>query len=322
MIYNFEGVFTEQICDLVEQKHALGYVYRESERILYTFQLFCKEHFPNENQLSQEMALKWAEQRDSEKNLFKLNRISVIRELAKYMNSIGVPAYLIPLGLTKKTARHIPHIYTMEELTALFQAADQYTTSSKAPARSLVVAVIFRMIYCCGLRPGETRKLLVSNVNLETGAIRILESKGHKDRLVMLSEDMVSLCRKYHKRVEKIYPDRKFFFPSSGNRKDGMYSMEWIMPVFRTIIRQANLNHCSGNMPRIYDLRYTFATHRLYQWLREGEDINTYLTYLSEYMGHGNLSETAYYIHLVPEFFPLMSQINLEGYDALIPEVE
>ena len=53
--------------------------------------------------------MKWAEQSKTEKNLSRLNRVSVVRELAKYMNSVGEQAYLLPLQLTKKTGRHIPY---------------------------------------------------------------------------------------------------------------------------------------------------------------------------------------------------------------------
>ena len=87
------------------------------------------------------------------------------------------------------------------------------------------------MIYCCGLRPIEARRLRRKDVNLFNGTVNILESKGHKDRIVVLSEDMLELCRNYGQCVETIYPDRKYFFPSPSVRGDGMYSMEWIIDI-------------------------------------------------------------------------------------------
>ena len=139
----------------------------------------------------------------------------------------------------------------------------------------------------------------------------------------MLSGSILELCRRYSKKVGLIYPGRRFFFPSPSSRGEGMYSQEWIIPTFRKFLIEAGLyRHCAGNEPRLYDLRHTFATHRLYQWMKEGQDVNACLAYLSEYMGHKNLSDTAYYIHLVPEFFPQMSDLHLEDYVEMIPEVE
>lgn len=139
------------------------------------------------------------------------------------------------------------------------------------------------MIYCCGLRPVEARRLRREDVNLFDGTVNILESKGHKDRIVVLSEDMLELCRNYDLRVEKIYPHRKYFFQSPSVRGDGMYSMEWIIPTFRRFLQTAGISGYGEIRPRLYDLRHTFATHRLYQWVKEGKDINACLAYLSEY---------------------------------------
>lgn len=319
MIYKFEGIFTEYVKGFIEQKHALGYLYRESERILFTFQQFCKEYFPGETILTQEMASQWAVQRTSENNLYRLNRVSVVREFARHLNSIGVEAYLIPIELTRKTQRHVPHIYTMDELSALFRNMDATRYNPRTPAMHLIVPVIYRLIYCCGLRPIEARRLLVKDVNLDTGTVKILESKGHKDRLIMLSDDVLELCRKYNQKVKLIYPERRYFFHS--RRKDGMFSEPWITKTFKKHLVAVGLEECADSNPRLYDLRHTFATHRLYQWMCEGVDVNGCLPYLSEYMGHKLISDTAYYIHLVPEFFPKMAEMQLDSYAALIPEV-
>ena len=103
----FTGAFAPYICGLIEKKQALGYDYHGSACILRTFDEFCREQFPNETCLTAELAMKWAEQFKTEKNLSRLNRVSVIRELAKYMNSVGEQAYLLPLQLTKKSGRHM-----------------------------------------------------------------------------------------------------------------------------------------------------------------------------------------------------------------------
>ena len=175
------------------------------------------------------------------------------------------------------------------------------------------LSVIFRMIYCCGLRPIEARRLRRKDVNLFNGTVNILESKGHKDRIVVLSEDMLELCRNYDQCVETIYPDRKYFFPSPSVRGDGMYSMEWIIPTFRRFLQAAGISGYGEIQPRLYDLRHTFATHRLHQWVKEGKDVNACLAYLSEYMGHSNLESTAYYIHLLPTLYTDLPELHLDS---------
>lgn len=314
MKYQYYSHFAPHIEGLIEQKLALGYDYAESQRILRTFDRFCMERYPSEDILSQELAMKWTETTDTERNLYRLNRVSVVRELARYMNSLGVSAYIIPVELTRKTGRHIPHIYSAEELTRLFAAIDSCKPSLRSPAKHLVVAVMFRLIYCCGLRPVEARRLLRENVNLNDGTVYILESKGHKDRLVVMSDDMLNLCRKYDRKVDSICANRKYFFQSPSHSGDGMYSMEWIIPTFRKFLVEAGIYDCAGNTPRLYDLRHTFATNCLYKWMHEGRDINACLAYLSEYMGHRNISDTAYYIHLTPNFYSETSDFRFDRF--------
>lgn len=205
MKYAFHGAFAPYIYGLIEKKRSLGYDYYESERILRTFDEFCREQFPCETHLTAKIVMRLAEQTGTEQNLFRLNRVSVIRELARHMNSVGCQAYILPLDFTKKTGRHIPYIFSYEELARLFREIDSCAPSLNAPTRHLVVSVIFRMIYCCGLRPVEARRLRREDVSLRDGVVKILESKGHKDRIVVLSESMLALCVTYDQRADTIY---------------------------------------------------------------------------------------------------------------------
>jgi hypothetical protein len=45
------------------------------------------------------------------------------------------------------------------------------------------------------------------------------------------------------------------------------------------------------------------------------------LPYLRAYMGHGNLSETAYYIHILPENLIKSPSIDWSVFNAMLPEV-
>ena len=217
------------------------------------------------------------------------------------------------MALTEREKARCPGVLGVGRIhPRLFREIDSCAPSLTAPTRHLVVSVIFRMIYCCGLRPVEARRLRREDVSLCDGVVKILESKGHKDRIVVLSESMLALCVTYDQRAETIYPDRKYFFQSPSARGDGMYSVEWMIPTFRRFLHSAGIFGYAGITPRTYDLRHTFATHRLYQWIKEGKDVNACLAYLSEYMGHANLSDTAYYIHLLPTLYTDLPELHLD----------
>lgn len=315
----FKSHFAERIHGLIEQKNAVGFPYDESIRILWNFDCFCTERFPKETRLTQELCMAWAVRKDTEHNNAFRNRLMPVRELARYLNRIGEPAYVLSPDFAKKGPRYMPYIYSQEEIAIFWSVLDQIQPQDAFPIRHLVIPMIFRLIYCCGLRPVEARKLRVVNVDLGNGRINILESKGHKDRIVMMADDVAALCRQYHERACHLMPGRELFFPNSQGK---LYTKKWIEKTFRIMWAKTGIQTSAVNPPRIYDFRHSFATHRLYLWLKEGKDVSAQLPYLSAYMGHAQLSDTHYYIHMVPELFESMSGLDFSKYEDLLPKVE
>ena len=141
--------FGEQIRAFVGYKNSLGFPYNESIRILGRFDDFCVERFPEKDCLDCELALAWLEKRDTENTAGHRNRIMVIREFAKYLRAVGTEAYMIPISMTSKGPRYVPHIFNEAEIKAFFHGADSFRPHGKAPARHLVIPVFYRLLYCC-----------------------------------------------------------------------------------------------------------------------------------------------------------------------------
>ena len=318
MRYQFFSNFAARLEEFIKQKHAVGYIYDESSRILHNFDLHCMEKFPGENVLTQEICLSWAVKKDGEGNNTFRNRMMPVREFARYLRRIGEPAYLLPPDLVKKAHPKVPYIFTEAELLALWDVLDQIKPRKGFPVRHFVIPVFFRLLYCCGLRPGEARRLRVLDVHLDKGRLDIMESKSHSSRIVMMADDMAQMMRRYDRAVSAIIPDRSIFFPTSGDR---IYTKKWLEKTMHIMRLKAGIQESGEISPRPYDFRHTFATHRLYRWMKEGKDLNAMMPYLSAYMGHSQLSDTYYYIHLVPGMFEEMSGFDFSMTEHLLPEV-
>jgi integrase/recombinase XerD len=317
---NTSGNFKSYIEGLIEQKRSIGFPYDTSARILKTFGVFCLDHFPDETALTKEIAMHWAEKRQDEHVNWLIRRITPVRQLAKYMNRMGIEAYVIPPGIPGKMIRYVPHIFTDQELQAFFAEIDQCAVSPYSPpARHLIIPVIFRLLYCCGLRSSEARLLNVEDVDLENGKLTIRHSKGDKDRNVMMSEEVLNLCRIYHSKVSRVFPNRVVFFPNQYGKHYHHSMIDYWFHLFWNKTGMTNIS--SGNPPRVHDFRHTFAVKRLNLWVQEGKDLNACLPYLCMYLGHAHLTATDYYLHFVPEFFPLFKKKTLEKCVNLIPEV-
>ena len=311
--------FADTIQKFIAYKNSLGYPYEESSRILNCFDRFCFSEYPDKSILDRELCMHWLERKSSESPGSHRNRVIVVREFAKFLRGNGTSAYMIPIQMTRKSKRYVPHIFTESEIQAFFQAADSFEKHDQSPVRHLVIPVFFRLLYFCGLRPVEARILLKKNTDLKNGILYIVESKGHKDRFVTLSDEMTEMLRKYTNLVSEVYPDTPFLFPRyDGN---GPYTKLWTEEMFWRCFSMAGITEFAGPKPRVYDFRHTFATNCIHRWVREGRDIDTVLPYLSAYMGHVQAADTAYYIHLVPNSFEKMAKVDMSVYESLFPEV-
>jgi len=314
----FNSKFADRIASFVEQKHATGHPYVDGERRIWDFDQMCAERFPGEAALTSEVALAWATRKQDETICSLHARLMPVREFGRYLLRTGEFAYVLPAKLTKKGNRHIPYIFTETEIALVWAELDNMKPSAASPLRHVVVPAAIRLLYCCGLRPIEALKLRTCDVDLEKGRLYILESKGSKDRVVMMSDDVAEYYRKFDAQMRRLLPSRTMFFEHSGGRA---YIRNRLDDMFQDV-RDRVFPDAGGHKPVLYDFRHTYATHRLYKWMMEGKDLTAMIPYLSAYMGHAKLTDTYYYIHLVPGLFENMAGFDYSVFEKLLPEVE
>jgi integrase/recombinase XerD len=315
MTVTFLGPFKEQISSLILEKRRMGFSYLTEEKILLRFDRFCLQMYPTATCFSRDIVMQWAKQKETEGINSRNNRVKAIYQLAKHMQSLGLEAYLIPQQ--GKNSYALPHIFTNEELNAFFHVADRLPYRSASPFRHLVVPVMFRLMYSCGLRLSEACYLKRKEFDLPKGEIRVLQSKGRKDRLVYLSDDVSALCLRLDQFLHQFLPQREWFFVI---RCDRAYEKTSICRLFNTIWQETMFYGKTPIKPSTHSFRHTFAVHCLKRWMMDEEPIENRLKYLSLYMGHTSLSYTQHYIHFVDELFSLFKD-KLKDFDRLLPEV-
>ena len=180
----------DAIAALVAEKRAVGYRYNAEARVLARFEEFSRREFPESDTLTEASVQAWiaAARRRQVQPATLQGLAAPVRELARWLGRHGETAYLLPRAALPRPARYVPHIYTDQQLAALFAQTDRCHYCAEVPLRHLVMPVLFRTIYACGLRCSEARLLRVADVDIDIGVLQIRDAKGGKDRQVPASE--------------------------------------------------------------------------------------------------------------------------------------
>lgn len=311
--------FAGHIRSLLEVKHAVGWPYVTSEQHLRRFDQMCARDYPGQDTLTREIAMAWAAARPGEHVNAQMRRITPVRQLGKHIAELGLVGFVIPSGIPGRQIRYRPHIFSHQQLRALFDAADQVRATPYGGRRELIIPTIFRMIYCLGLRPGEARRLHRNDVDLARGAVSVRESKGHKERVVLMSSDLREHCRAYDAVISAHHRDRVAFFP---NRSGGFYSPSIVGCWFAELLATAGGAIVSrpGSPPRPYDLRHAHVVENVNRWARAGRDPQALVPYLSLHLGHANPEDTWYYFHLAADFHADLCEIANTGIEPALQE--
>jgi integrase len=296
----------DAIAALVAEKRAVGYKYAAEARVLARFEAFCRVEFPGLGTVSQVSVEAWvaSARRRGVRPATLQTLAAPVRELARWLGHRGVPAYVLPAGVLARPARYVPYIYTDQELAALFAQTDRCRRCSQVPFQHLVMPVLFRTIYACGLRLSEARLLRPGDVDIDAGVLQVRDAKGGKDRQVPVSEPLRVRLSDYH--------GRNGLPLTVGN----------IDKNFRRFLWRARISHGGrGHGPRVHDLRHTFAVNNLRLWFAQGQDVGALLPVLQTYMGHSSLRDTSYYLRLTAESYPDITARVQQATGDVVPPV-
>lgn len=307
----------DHIEDMILYKESLGFARKSYEDFLNDFASYLQTNYSGATSITESMVQGWCIQRKTETATGFRRRVTALREFTKYLFAIGASDYVLPTDCFPKVSRYTPYIFSDKELMDMFAYSNEIPYDSSAPCKHLIISVIYRLIYFCGLRPNEGRELKKCDVDFENETLLIRKNKTHQERLIPMAPDVAEMCKNYMKKVSFIYPDTEYLFPSPTGKP---YSAKWLT---RHLLNLWNQTCGNGNTARVrvYDLRHRYATAIMMKWLDEKADLYGMLPYLSTYMGHANLSDTAYYIHLLPEKLLKTSAIDWQRFQKLIPEV-
>lgn len=138
---------------------------------------------------------------------------------------------------------------------------------------------IISTIYGGGLRISEVIALKITDIDSQNERIWIRNSKGNKDRITLLPNNLLILLRLYYKKHK---PNTYLFEGINGKP----YSSTSIRKIFGKACSKSKIN----KKVTVHTLRHSFATHLM--------ENGTNLRYIQTLLGHHSSKTTEIYTHV------------------------
>tara|TARA_B110000003_G_scaffold190785_1_gene189550 strand:- start:1254 stop:2222 length:969 start_codon:yes stop_codon:yes gene_type:complete len=183
---------------------------------------------------------------------------------------------------TPKIPKSLPKSLSEDEVESLLESPDIKTNSG------LRDRAMLELLYACGLRVSELVNILLTEVNINDGIVRVT-GKGNKTRLVPMGEEALDWMLKYLKEAREVILSNRtsnFFFVT---HRGGAMARQTFWHLIKRYTVIANINKPIS--PHI--LRHAFATHLI----NHGADLRV----VQMLLGHSDISTTQIYTHVARE---------------------
>ncbi|CAD0002058.1 MULTISPECIES: tyrosine-type recombinase/integrase [Flavobacterium] len=177
-----------------------------------------------------------------------------------------------------KTPKIIQIPFSEKELTDLMKSVE-YPVGFEDVRDKLIVD----LFYTTGMRRAELIGLMVKNVDLSSGVIKVL-GKRNKERIIPVLPVIVEQIGVYLREragIEELVDVDCFFISKKGLKLSESFVYRLINSYFSKVSEKVKKS------PHV--LRHTFATHLL----NNGADLNS----VKELLGHSSLASTQVYTH-------------------------
>lgn len=301
--------------DIRQTLRLAGYSLRTEKTYIYWIKFYIRYHgLKHPTELGDNDVVSFLSYLANKRHVAVNTQKSALNALA-YLYNQYLKRPLGDLGFTHaKQGRRLPTVLSMQEVATILQYMDSRNQ------------LIFSLLYGSGLRISECLRLRIQDINFDRASLTVVDSKGNKDRVTILSRSLFEPLKKQievalevqkadnlkgvgpslpyalGKKYPRGYRDSAwmFLFPSTticNHPVTGIlcrHHLHETVPrkVLKPAIFKAGIK---GKRINCHTFRHSFAT----QLLRSGQDIRT----VQELLGHSDVSTTQIYTHVIVEHF-------------------
>jgi integrase len=301
------GPLREYVTSYIDLGRALGKKYKHQHQYLLDLDAFlASQGVASLDGITHDMVRDWLDAMTCSVGA-RINKARFVHRFFAYLQSVagvqGNPAdaVLACYGRHPKSSFR-PYIFSKEQLATVFAAAKRLPANGRFPLRAETCYTALAICYSLGLRNGEVRRLRVADLNFKHDTLFIRETKFYKSRYVPFGPKLRQCLQEFLDVRRTILTPLKDDDPVFVSCRRAPLQAGTLLRRFRELLTATgSLATESSKLPRLHDLRHSFAVHRLLRWYREGVDLQSKLSRLATFMGHLDPQSTQVYLTITQD---------------------
>ena len=223
----------------------------------------------------------------------RLSKFSAVKGFIAHLQASGIVQGFELTSPPRPSSYRVPYIFSLEQVRNLLAATDvcqsrAFTLDGKTFRMALL------LLYATGASLREVIGLRCTDLKVSESQLVLGESRSRRALPInaILRDSIAEHVAASRLRAPEAYilSLKSGYHVSSNN----------LSRSFKRLQALIGLSTADRKPPRLQDLRYTFAVHRLRAWALAGDDLSWQLPALSSYMGYASLTAAEQFLAYVP----------------------
>ena len=277
--------------EYVALRKATGFCFRVPEGLLRSFVAFASAR--GDRRIRGATAVRWAAQ--TRKQAQRRKRLLEVVRFAEYLH-VEDPRHEVPPrdAFPGAYQRPTPRVLTEDEIVRIVKGAADHGRPGSLVGPTY--STLYGLLASTGLRLSEATGIRFADVADDGLVIR--ETKFRKPRLVPLHPTTLAALTSYLAKRRKLASDSDYVFISERRVR---LSRWVVLDTFKTVAQRAGVARSpSGGLPRVHDLRHSFAVHALERCPFGRDRVERHMVALTTYLGHARIESTYWYLEATP----------------------
>jgi integrase/recombinase XerD len=263
--------FSDSISLYVQHKNTMGVEFETGKKYLLAFSRHLGD--ADLDTVKSEDLLNFLDDSRGKNATWRMKYAVIVSFLDFWASREEIPYLSFPSPKPRVRQEFIPYIYSRAQVRALARIKNWPFGTSLDP---MTMRTFILFLYATGVVIGEAKALSIEDLDLKRRMIWIRSKSVIRLRQIPISEDLCKILHRYLAWRNKQNAQGSCLFIDNNGDPVKYNVLEKCFRRHRNLL-DISRERSATYQPRLHDLKYTFAVHRITSWIRSGPALAAYM---------------------------------------------